>query len=249
MPQVVGRGGAIVLEAAFYDGAGNLVAPITPRVDIYNPSDVLVLNNGVPDLISLGRYEFTYDVPVDAPLGLWKALWTGTINGTLVEGEDFFTVVAAGVIDPGAAVPWITVEEANALTGLTLTQEELAFAAFDVYDFIRWEPDFDLEFLDITNQTHIRQKRALGHGIAWQAAYRQQNPPLSQMGRQAQNETIGDYSISFGSTARGTPVGLDVLPERVRKMLSAAGLCRWSGYSTHGSYDPTDEDTIIETDL
>lgn len=98
----VGQGGTIRLDATFQDGAGNLVVPITPLVDILNPSNVQVVVGAIPINDGVGRYYYNYVVSVTAPLGTWKAHWTGVINSVPVSGDDYFTVVIAGSIDFGS---------------------------------------------------------------------------------------------------------------------------------------------------
>jgi hypothetical protein len=106
MARKVGRGGSITLDAEFKDGTGSLVDPLTPRVDIVDSDDVEVVTDAVPTRIAEGRYEYTYDVAVDAPLGSWLAHWTGTINSAAVSGDEAFEVVEAGSVGaPGDA--WI----------------------------------------------------------------------------------------------------------------------------------------------
>jgi hypothetical protein len=119
MPQTVGQGGTIPLDAEFKDGSGTMVDPDTPQVDIIDPADTTVVSNATPVRDGLGRYHYNYAVPTGAPLGVWTAHWTGTINGAGVGADDHFTVTAPGGIgfEPGSLV---TADEVLALAGVTL---------------------------------------------------------------------------------------------------------------------------------
>lgn len=103
MTQRVGQGGTIGLDATYTDGTGALVDPTSPRVDIIDSGDVQLVTDAVPTRSSLGQYTYSYAVGGAAPTGVWRAHWTGVINGVLREADDYFTVVAAGDIDFPAA--------------------------------------------------------------------------------------------------------------------------------------------------
>jgi hypothetical protein len=98
MAGVVGQGGQIRLDARYRDGSGALVNPVTPLVDILNPSAAMVVTDAVPATDGTGLYHYDYTVGVSAPLGTWSAHWTGVINGSPVAGDETFTVVAAGTV-------------------------------------------------------------------------------------------------------------------------------------------------------
>lgn len=118
----VGRGGTITLEATFQEGSGALVDPTTPRVDLIDPVDTEVVTDAVPTQDAVGLYHYDYEVPVDAPLGVWTAHWTGVINGSPVADDDSFEVTEAGVIEfPG--VGWPTLEELASYLQTTITEQ------------------------------------------------------------------------------------------------------------------------------
>jgi len=104
MPRTVGQGGTIRLPGEYRDGAGALVDPVDPLVAITNPSGGVVAGAVVPVRDSLGRYHVDHVAATDAPIGVWTARWTGTINGVPVTAEDRFEVFAAGAIRFGP--PW-----------------------------------------------------------------------------------------------------------------------------------------------
>jgi hypothetical protein len=121
MSQRVGRGGTIVLDAAFSDGTGQLVDPVAPTVEVIDPNGVQVVAPTSPTRNpSVGVYEYDFIPALDAPLGVWTARWSGTINGTLAVDDDFFEVVAAGTIGfTGAAASLASVEDLDDWLGGT----------------------------------------------------------------------------------------------------------------------------------
>lgn len=106
MSQTIGRGGTTgsQMDAYWFDGSHSLVNPTNPRVDVINPSDVVVVDDAVPTLVGLGQTRYPYTVPIDAPLGTWRYYWTGIINGAAVNGSETFTVVAAGTVESSDAL-------------------------------------------------------------------------------------------------------------------------------------------------
>lgn len=99
MAQRVGQGGSITLDAYYRDGTGSLVDPVNPLVDIFDSANVNQVLDVAPVRISVGHYAHTYVVPVNGAEGVWRAHWSGVINGALSEDDDYFEVVAAGSID------------------------------------------------------------------------------------------------------------------------------------------------------
>lgn len=114
MPQGA-QGGIVRLSAYYRDAGGELVDPVTPLVDVLNPSAAIVLNDAVPSRDSLGIYYYDYAIDLSAPLGNWVARFSGTVDGGLVVGEEPFTVVAPGTVGVGA--PWL-IQPSELFTGL-----------------------------------------------------------------------------------------------------------------------------------
>lgn len=94
----VGQGGTIRLDAQYQALTGELVVPTTPRLDVIDSANIEVLTDQIPVNDAVGLYHFDYVVSGAAPLGMWRAHWTGVINGVPVSGDDLFEVVAAGEI-------------------------------------------------------------------------------------------------------------------------------------------------------
>jgi Tfp pilus assembly protein PilF len=88
----VAQGSSIRLPAEFFSDQ-DPVDPLNPLVTVFNPSSVAVVSDAKPERDDVGVYHLDFGVPEDAPLGTWKANWTGTIDGKPVGGEDIFEVV------------------------------------------------------------------------------------------------------------------------------------------------------------
>lgn len=165
MTQKIGQGGQITLEATYSDGTGSLIDPGTPQIDIINPVPTTVITNAVPVRDGLGLYHYQYVVAAGAPLGLWTAHWTGTINSVSVGADEQFEVVVAGGIgfDPATLC---SPEEAAALAGVTLTSGQLAIMQTLLED---WQAELaerlnrSLTVRTVTNE----QVRVAGNGIMW----------------------------------------------------------------------------------
>ena len=94
----VAQGGTVTLTAEFQTGAGDLVDPTTPRVDIIDAADVQLVTDATPTRLSLGNYSYAYVVPADGEVGIWRIHWTGTIEGFAAGSDDWFNVVTPGAI-------------------------------------------------------------------------------------------------------------------------------------------------------
>lgn len=143
MPQQVGQGATITVDALFRDGGGAPVAPTTPQVDIISPTAVTLVNNAVPYFLGpeLGRYAYDYVVPVGAPLGIYQVHWTATIAGVAVQGDDTFEVVAGGSIDFTSTTLWFDPDDLSECGGTAGQQLEAAAVASDVLSALsggRW---------------------------------------------------------------------------------------------------------------
>jgi len=88
----VEQGRTIRLPADFFSG-DIPCDPTDPRLHVLNPSNDPVATRLVPNRKRPGVYYYDFRVAPDAPVGLWTAKWTGTINGELVGGDDKFDVL------------------------------------------------------------------------------------------------------------------------------------------------------------
>src|SRR5260221_3197735 len=125
---------------------------------------------------------------------------------------------------------WISGADAEAFTGSALTEAQLVNASYDVFDFMRWQPDITIDFLDASNKFQVRQKRVLGQAIAWQAAYSTRNNPLAVMDRAKRSEQTGRHKVEWDK-----PLGM--IAGRVASMLAGAWLCRHDGETVRRTAD------------
>jgi hypothetical protein len=114
MPELIGQGGTITLDAFYSDATNAAVDPTTPQVTIKNPAGETVVSLATPTRVGVGHFQYAYDVDADASLGAWEAEWYGLVNGVQVGPvDDGFTVVTAGSISTQARLgqtfePWAT---------------------------------------------------------------------------------------------------------------------------------------------
>ncbi len=71
---------SIRLKATLKDWNDTVADPDTLSLKIYNPSGTLVITKAKTDMSnpSTGVYLLYYDLPVDAPTGVWSAKWLAT---------------------------------------------------------------------------------------------------------------------------------------------------------------------------
>lgn len=83
------------LTVQFRDQFGNLVNTDTlPTISIIQPSGAVLQTPttvGVTNT-SIGQYSFIFTIPYNGPYGVWNDVWTGTINGFLVQATFSFVV-------------------------------------------------------------------------------------------------------------------------------------------------------------
>lgn len=104
------QGGTITLDVKFRQYSGgpladhdNYVASGTlPAVTIVNPSGTTVTDSSESGAVqpvrsSVGEYTYTWPVPADATVSdRWKIVWEITINGTTLDAEEYFNILASG---------------------------------------------------------------------------------------------------------------------------------------------------------
>ena len=107
-------GSSITLEAQYQDGSGAAVAPTDPRVTIIDATGTEVVTDAVPASLGvLGAYAYEYAIPAGGPLGVWQAIWTGSVASVELTSTEVFIVGPAGSISFGTdcnAPMWISSE-------------------------------------------------------------------------------------------------------------------------------------------
>ena len=92
----------VALTATFYDGFG--IPKNTdsfPKVSLVQPSgnvSMLPTSNGVQGLGN-GKYQLTFNIPYAGPLGVWRDIWQGDINGTTSTQTLSFVVFDSNLYD------------------------------------------------------------------------------------------------------------------------------------------------------
>lgn len=117
--QRIAQGGTGTFTAEFQTGAGDLVDPTDPRVDVIDADGTELVTNATPTHVSLGNYSYAYVVPDDGPVGIWRLHWTATIDGLTSGGDDWFNVVTPGEIIT-STYDLLTLDEAKAALNIPL---------------------------------------------------------------------------------------------------------------------------------
>lgn len=83
------------LIVQFKDQSGNPVDTDSfPKISIIQPSGLVFLaptSSGVTK-IGPGKYSYIFTAPINGPLGVWRDVWTGFINGFLIEATFEFII-------------------------------------------------------------------------------------------------------------------------------------------------------------
>lgn len=117
----VAQGGTVRLPAVYRNASNALVDPGTPRVDILDPDDVVVVNDASLVRDDVGEYHYDYAVGAAAETGEWTARFYGVIDSVLVSGDEPFLVVEPGEINPEDPAPILTLAEYKELVGIDPT--------------------------------------------------------------------------------------------------------------------------------
>lgn len=143
----VAQGGTVTLTAIYQTGAGDLVDPVGPTIDIIDADGTQLVTDAVPTRISLGNFSYAYSVPALGPVGIWQAHWGGTVDGAAAGGDDWFNVVTPADLITDT---YVTLTELRALPNLAdttkFTNAELTAATlwfetlFEDYTGVAWIP-------------------------------------------------------------------------------------------------------------
>lgn len=124
----------------------------------------------------------------------------------------------------------MTNEGAAALTGkdvASLTDDVLNAAEADLYDALGWEPDWDAHAGTDPLPPRVR---AFGRAVAWQGAYRIDNPAGATDGEVAvSNESMTDYSVTYARPVTEAPY----TASRSQRLLVRWGWVKGAGTTGH----------------
>jgi hypothetical protein len=85
----------IALTIQFKDTSGNPINMDTfPKVSLVQPSGLVAIlptSAGVQQL-GTGFYQFIFTIPINGPYGVWNDVWSGYINGFLIQTSQDFIV-------------------------------------------------------------------------------------------------------------------------------------------------------------
>ena len=87
-------GDRITLEATFKDKNGDLYAPDSITLNIYDPANGLDATKTAGDMTnpSTGLYQVEYDIPDNGLPGTWRAIWVAVLSGGKKSEKMPFTV-------------------------------------------------------------------------------------------------------------------------------------------------------------
>ena len=97
MADIVGyQGSNVRLPARFFNQSAVLTDPDAPATYIiYDPDDVQIVA-GTATKLAVGLWEVVYFLPINAKTGMWKIVWSATINSVpLLNTQEYFEVKLA----------------------------------------------------------------------------------------------------------------------------------------------------------
>lgn len=97
------QGGQYTARAVFRDSDDALTDPVSPKASAYDPTGTALFT--AQDMVrdDLGQFHITFMVPVDAAVGVWNIIYTGTISAEPFLINDQFLALgsAAATIQAG----------------------------------------------------------------------------------------------------------------------------------------------------
>lgn len=88
----------VLFEVNFITSGGAAADPDSVTVDITDATGDVLVNDAPAVEVEDGLWNFTYDMPADADLGLWRIDWRATFGTQVVPGEEIFEVADPDVI-------------------------------------------------------------------------------------------------------------------------------------------------------
>ena len=78
-------GDSIKLTYTYRDDDGVATDPTSPAVNVWDPEGTKVVDTVTPTKSATGVYYYNYHIPEAGPEGVWRAEFTGVVNGTIQE--------------------------------------------------------------------------------------------------------------------------------------------------------------------
>lgn len=192
MTTTVGLGGTIPLTVQFYAYAGGPAAdPSAPTLKIYDPASTLVqtIEEAALNRTGVGAYSYDYVVPAGGDTGSWRAVWSGSIDGTEVSGLEFFNVVDAGDVSPGVDSNIITPEEVASMTsGASVDSDDIATAQ----TMIEVVAKRDLSSTGVSDRDRRYARQAVAYQAVWLKAH-----PEALVAADISSMSQTDHSVNF----------------------------------------------------
>ena len=198
----VRQGESVTLLAQFYEYAGGPAVDLTgveiEVSGVLGPTSVGVVH------VSTGLYAYEWSVALDRAVGDYVAVWTG-----LDVDADEISVSEVVAVTSSAGATWASVGDVSAITGATVTAEQLAQAeaVVDVYSNRTPAASAEMSARDL-----FFMKRA----TCWQAAWQSRQPAYADRNSTA---SVAQDGLSVAYAAEWQ-VSLAPLAARALKNLS-----------------------------
>jgi hypothetical protein len=158
----VAQGQTITLTAQWYAYAGGPAVDVSGlTIGITAPDstvDVATTSTGITH-VTTGVYQYTWAVPAAAVLGDHVAVWNATYNSNPVTASEVVTVLAA------STATWAQIADVAAITGITVTQQQLAQANSIIEMFARRTAA--LGYANTGTRDQEWMKRAVAYEAVW----------------------------------------------------------------------------------
>lgn len=169
----VAQGGTYIWTATIRDGNGDLADCADLALTIADPNgdELAGFPVAAPAIVrlSLGEYQYEWDVATDATLGVYDADWAGTIDGLAVGGSDSVEVLQAGSITSGLSYATLldlrtSLQRDDADESDTRILASMQAALLDGTDRITQELETDF-FIHPTAGTEVRLVNGKGSAL------------------------------------------------------------------------------------
>lgn len=78
-------GDSIKLNCTYRNGDGVIADPTSSTVNIWSPEGTKIIDSATPTKSGTGIYYYNYRIPETGPSGIWRAVFSGVVNGVIRE--------------------------------------------------------------------------------------------------------------------------------------------------------------------
>ena len=195
----------VTLEAYIKNAAGDLVVCSDLSLTVYDPLSVPLTGFPVsePPIVadSLGHYTYAWTVSATADLGQYLAVWSGTVGGVAVTGQEQWEVVSGGMITPGPA-DFITTAQYDdirhllGVTDLDLEDDTISSFAFVQHAELRVKsavPDWQTMDTDSTEWEYLQLATIYGTAALLAETFAKGGMVALARGPSVQGRTIAEW--------------------------------------------------------